>query len=165
MRFFKAKAPKEADVPGDNAPVENVPATTLPEIKTEASDTDAHSQTPGQTSKPSSEKESTLVNEPLRNSTANDEPEKKELGTNVSPSPSPVPNLELNDPNKESVTKEASDKESTQEERKEGGDTETSGDEEEYPNGWKLSLITIALCLCVFCLALVCLGVNIDPID
>lgn len=162
MRFFKAKAPKEADVPENNAPVENGPATTLPEIKTGASDTDTHINIPGESSKPSSEKESTLVDEPSRNSTG-DEPE-KELPTTISPSPSPVPNLELNDPTKESVAKEVSNTES-QEEKREGDDTETPGDEEEYPNGWKLLLITIGLCLCVFCLALVCPRIDIDPID
>jgi hypothetical protein len=29
-------------------------------------------------------------------------------------------------------------------------------EEEEYPSSWKLALVTIALCLSVFCFALVC---------
>jgi hypothetical protein len=41
----------------------------------------------------------------------------------------------------------------------EDGDAKTEGqtedDEQEYPAAWRLGLITIALCLSVFCMALV----------
>ena len=33
--------------------------------------------------------------------------------------------------------------------------TETKQPDQEYPSAWRLVLITIALCLCVFCVALV----------
>lgn len=35
------------------------------------------------------------------------------------------------------------------------GDEATQEEEEEYPSSWKLGLITIALALAIFCLALV----------
>jgi hypothetical protein len=38
-----------------------------------------------------------------------------------------------------------------------GSGEESKDDESEYPNKLKLALITIALCLAVFCMALVCL--------
>jgi hypothetical protein len=164
MRFFKAKARKEADVPEKHAPEETDTATTLRETKTGASDTDTHINTPGETSKPSSEKESTLVDGPSRNSTPHDELE-KDRPTTISPSSSSVPNLELNDPTKESVTKVVSTTESPQEEKREGDNAETPGDEVVYPTGWKLLLITIGLCLCVFCVALVCPRIDNDPIN
>jgi hypothetical protein len=166
MRFFKAKAAKEADVPG-GAPVENV-QTILPEINTSASDTNVHSPNLVENSNPSSEKHSTLFDEPSRDSTADDEREKEIAISNPSSSSSSSPsspNLALTDPNKESVGKEVSCQETTQEEKKEDGDNESVENEDDYPEGWKLFLITIALCLCVFCLALVCFRVNIDQID
>jgi hypothetical protein len=159
MRFFKAKAPKEANVPENNDPVANIPATTLAGVKTEVSVPDASVNTTGETSKPPSEKESTLVDEPLRKSNTHLDPE-KELPANPSrsssASPSTVPDLELRDPSKEILTKEASRTESPQEDKKDDDETETPEDEEEYPSGWKLLLISIGLCLCVFCLSLVC---------
>lgn len=44
--------------------------------------------------------------------------------------------------------------------REEQTTSETGEDEKDqegdYPSGWRLTLITIGLCLCVFCTALVC---------
>lgn len=37
--------------------------------------------------------------------------------------------------------------------------------EEEYPSSWRLALITIALCLSVFCMALVSLSMNCRATD
>lgn len=144
---FKAKSPKEADVPVDKTEQNT-------EHKTEHNNVtpndDTHSQSGGQTSKPSSEKESTLVDEPLtRNSTPFGGTE-KELASRDTPTPV------HNDSSKELVPNEPLDKQPTQEEKKEDGDAETpEEEEEEYPNAWRLSLISIALCLCVFCVALV----------
>lgn len=153
LDVFKAKSPKEADVPVDKTE-QNTEHNT--EHKTEhnnvAPNDDTHSQVGGQTSKPSSEKESTLVDEPLRrNSTPIDGTEKELASRNT---PTPV----HNDSSKELVPNALFDKQPTQEEKKEDGGTETPGEtdeEEEYPNAWRLSLISIALCLCVFCVALV----------
>lgn len=140
---FKAKFRKEADVTGENTEHNT-------EHKNVAPNDDTLSQSGGQTSKPSSEKESTLVDEPLmRNSTPNDDTE-KELASRDTPTPV------HNDSNRELVPKEPLDKQPTQEEKKEDGDAETTEDEEEYPSAWRLTLISIALCLCVFCVALVC---------
>ena len=152
---FKAKSPKEADVPVDKSEHNTEHNTeNKTEHKTEhnnaAPNDDTHSQSGGQTSKPSSEKESTLVDEPLtRNSTPFDGTE-KELASRDTPTPV------HNDSSKELVPNEPLDKQPTQEEKKEDGDAETpKEEEEEYPNAWRLSLISIALCLCVFCVALV----------
>ncbi|KAJ6087930.1 hypothetical protein N7467_006844 [Penicillium canescens] len=147
MRFFNFKSSKEANVPEEtnNASLADVRHTPSP--------------SPGQTSKPSSEKESTLVDEPIRNSILNEDSE-KEI---VSPSPgphTPEPILHENkdstpnekDPKeepKENVPKEDSDKEVATEAK---GETETP--DEEYPSAWKLTLITIGLCFCVFCVSL-----------
>lgn len=38
-------------------------------------------------------------------------------------------------------------------------------DEDEYPKAWKLAFITIALCLSVFCMALVCATVFPQPMS
>ncbi|OJJ43128.1 hypothetical protein ASPZODRAFT_154846 [Penicilliopsis zonata CBS 506.65] len=47
------------------------------------------------------------------------------------------------------------DSENKEESNEESGtDTETEDGEDEYPSSWKLVLVTIALCLCVFCVAL-----------
>ncbi|KAJ6008616.1 hypothetical protein N7499_001333 [Penicillium canescens] len=148
MRFFNFKSSKEANVPEEtnNASLTDVRHTPSP--------------SPGQISKPSSEKESTLVDEPIRNSMLNEDSE-KEI---VSPSPgphTPEPILQENkdstpsekDPKeepKENVPKEDSDQEVATEAKVE---TETP-DEEDYPSAWKLTLITIGLCFCVFCVAL-----------
>nr|CAL81505.1 MFS transporter [Penicillium digitatum] len=64
--------------------------------------------------------------------------------------PTPV----LNDSNRELVPSEPLNKQPTQEDRKEDGDTQTPEDEDGFPNAWRLTLISIALCLCVFCVAL-----------
>jgi hypothetical protein len=149
MRFFNFKSSKEADVPEEtnNASLTDVRHTPSP--------------SPGPASKPSSEKESTLIDESIRNSILNEDSEKAIV--NPSPGPhTPEPILHENkdstpnekDPkeeSKENVPKEDSDKEVATEAK---GETETP-DDEEYPSAWKLTLITIGLCFCVFCVTLV----------
>ncbi|KGO46934.1 Major facilitator superfamily domain, general substrate transporter [Penicillium expansum] len=141
LNAFKAKSPKEAEVSGDKTEHNT-------DHKNVAPNDDTHTQSGGQTSKPSSEKESALVDEPLLRNLSPQNDSEKELA--IRDTPTPV----HNDSNRELVPNEPFDKQSTQEEKKENGDTETPEDEEEYPNAWKLTLISIALCLCVFCVAL-----------
>jgi hypothetical protein len=155
---FKAKSPKETDVSEDNTEhkAENKTEDATDE-KNELRDIETHSEIGGKTSKPSSEKDSTLVDVPLGNSTGNDGPE-KELSRNGSPTP--VQTEESHEDSKEvapkAASKAASDKQSTKEEKTEDVDADTPADEEDYPKSWRLALITVALCLCVFCVALVC---------
>lgn len=150
---FKAKSPKEADIPVDKTEHKTEHST---EHNNAVPNDDTHSQAGGQTSKPSSEKESTLVDEPLRRNSTPIDGTEKELASRDTPTPV------QNDPSKELVPNEPLDKQPTQEEKKEDGDAKTPGEEEEqeeeeeYPNAWRLTLISIALCLCVFCVALVC---------
>ncbi|KAJ5171101.1 uncharacterized protein N7500_003884 [Penicillium coprophilum] len=149
MGFFdalKAKFPK-ADVP-DNAEQNTVVNT---EDKNMAPDHDAHVQSGGRTSKPSSEKASTLVDEPLRDSTPNPDAD-KELASRDTPTP--VHYAEINGESTQELAPKGTFDKPTQEEKKGDNDAETPVDEEEYPNAWKLTLISIALCLCVFCVAL-----------
>ncbi|KAJ5932033.1 hypothetical protein N7516_006522 [Penicillium verrucosum] len=151
---FKAKSPKEADVPVDKTEHKTEHST---EHNNAVPNDDTHSQAGGQTSKPSSEKESTLVDEPLRRNSTPIDGTEKELASRDTPTPV------HNDSSKELVPNEPFDKQPTQEEKKEDSDAKTPGEEEEeqeqeeeeeYPNAWRLTLISIALCLCVFCVAL-----------
>ncbi|OQE41981.1 hypothetical protein PENCOP_c004G09042 [Penicillium coprophilum] len=143
---FKAKFPK-AGVP-DNTEQSTEVNT---EDKNMAPDHDAHAQSGGRTSKPSSEKASTLVDEPLRDSTPNPDAD-KELASRDTPTP--VHYAEINGDSTQELAPKETFQKPTQEEKKEDNDAETPADEEEYPNAWKLTLISIALCLCVFCVAL-----------
>lgn len=62
------------------------------------------------------------------------------------------------DSNKESVCNAKKSPENAQEGEQSGSDesdAEKKEDNIEYPSGWRLLFITIALCLCVFCTALV----------
>ena len=71
------------------------------------------------------------------------------------PSPGSVPN---EDTNKESVLRGDEEKEASNPESNTSGESDADpkdADDKEYPSGFKLLLITIALCLCVFCVALV----------
>ncbi|KAJ5305715.1 hypothetical protein PENANT_c041G09073 [Penicillium antarcticum] len=154
MRFFNFKSSKEANVPDANVPEETKNASATDVRHTP-------SPSPGQTSKPSSEKESTLVDESVRNSTYHEDSEKELVAPSPAPTPEPIlhekkdsiPNEEVPTEKtpKDDVTKEDSDKEVATEEK---DAAETPNDEEEYPSAWRLALITIGLCLCVFCLAL-----------
>lgn len=122
-----------------------------PVNRAESSDTDSNSQQE-KNSKPSSEKESTLVNEPIRDSTAADDSTKEAAGED---SPEVIPNQ---DSNKESVPQGESEKEAAKEEGQDNSSGDTNAepkDDAQYPSGWRLFLITVALCLCVFCTALV----------
>jgi hypothetical protein len=140
---LKVRSRKDADVPGDKSEHNTEQNNVTP-------NDDSHSESVGQTSKPSSEKESTLVDEHLtRNATPNNDTD-KELASRDTPTPV------HNDSNRELVTQDPLDKQPTPEEKKEDDGAETPKDEEEYPNAWRLTLISIALCLCVFCVALVC---------
>ena len=139
---FKAKFRKEGDVPGDKTEHNTGHKDVAP-------NDDTHSQSEGQTSKPPSEKDSTLLDEPLiRNTSPNDDTDNELASRN---NPTPV----YNDSNRDLVPKEPFDAQPTEEEKKEDSDAETPEDEEEYPNAWRLTMISIALCLCVFCVALV----------
>ncbi|KAJ5117029.1 hypothetical protein N7456_001377 [Penicillium angulare] len=123
------------------------PRETHPAMdKHDSSDTDhdAQSQGNGNNSKPSSEKESTLVNEPIRHSIAADDANKESSAL---------------DTTKEALPNEESNKEPDTSPKDENGEdsSSTADDPEkdvEYPSALRLVLITIALCLCVFCVAL-----------
>ncbi|KAJ5180031.1 hypothetical protein N7492_003241 [Penicillium capsulatum] len=117
----------------------------LPAAKADSSDTDAQSQSKGPDSKPSSEKESTLVNEPIQDSSTADQ--RKEAANNDAPKEA-IPNTESN---KDSAPEEGAQTKEVQE-KAEG---EVDQDDADYPSSWRLLFITIALCLCVFCVALV----------
>lgn len=129
-----------------------------PENKQDSSDTEHGSNTnlSKRDSKPSSEKESTLVEEP-RDSTTTPVDTSKETAS--SPSPEAVPN---EDSNKESLSRSGADKEASDTDLKgelmnnnEESNEDNPLDDTNFPSAWRLLLITIALCLCVFCVALV----------
>ncbi|KAJ5143534.1 uncharacterized protein N7515_002321 [Penicillium bovifimosum] len=162
LKAFKAKSPKETDISKDNNEHKAENTTegaaddkneVMADEKSQVLDPETQSEVGGQTSKPSSEKESTLVDVPLGNSTADPE---KQPSRNTSPAPGHTE--ELPDDNKEvapkAASKAASDKESIKEEKSEAVDGDTPADVEEYPSSWRLALITVALCFCVFCVAL-----------
>lgn len=96
-------------------------------------------------SKPSSEKESTLVDESVRDLTTAEDTNKEKIRNEGS--------------NEESGRNDA-EKEATKEEGKTSSDDDAENKsaepDPEYPTAFRLFLITIALCLCVFCVALVC---------
>ncbi|KAJ5225367.1 hypothetical protein N7468_006592 [Penicillium chermesinum] len=125
--------------------------------KHESSDTDTGSQSnlSKSHSKPSSEKESTLVNEPRHDSP-------NPIDTNKETAPDHLPEaVPTEDSNKEPTSSRSeSAKEASTPEHKNENDNDnenqngTPVDDGEYPSAWRLALITIALCLCVFCVAL-----------
>ncbi|KAF3399802.1 Efflux pump roqT [Penicillium rolfsii] len=143
--FFNS--PKEA---GTEVPAslnkDNVATTASPTIATDnalSSDTDVLTRKET-SSKPPSEKESTLVDEPIRDSTVGED-------TNKEMTPA------REDSNKESVPQNDTEKEAVKVEEQIGSDDDTDHAKEpqlEYPTAFRLLLITIALCLCVFCVAL-----------
>lgn len=143
--FFNSPKEASTEVPAD-LNKDNTAVTTAPTLATHnalSSDTDVLSQE--RSSKPPSEKESTLVDEPIRNSTAAEDTNKEMTTANE-------------DSNKESVPKDNTEKEATKNEDKSGSDDDADQAKEtepEYPTAFRLLLITIALCLCVFCVALV----------
>ncbi|KAJ6016087.1 hypothetical protein N7540_010678 [Penicillium herquei] len=128
-------------------PIENHPALELHD----PSDTDAHSQNTGKNtnSKPSSEKESTLVDEPIHDSTAPHDTNKEATAADLQNGA-----VSNEDSTKEMIPQNDADKEASKEE---GDDQDPNADTDkdiEYPSPFRLVLITIALCLCVFCVAL-----------
>ncbi|KAJ5325883.1 uncharacterized protein N7506_008985 [Penicillium brevicompactum] len=149
MRLFRGNSPKEAAESHDP-----VAAQSAPPNNPDFTDVDL-SQTPNRTLSPSSEKETVISDDFTRNTSFSDaaNPEGK-----ITPSPAPSPRLSSgpNEPakeDKELLTNHGHKTDSTKE--KEGGrDVELNESGEEYPRAWKLTLITIALCLCVFCVAL-----------
>ncbi|KAJ5166138.1 uncharacterized protein N7482_004919 [Penicillium canariense] len=124
--------------------------STLPH--NESSGTDVLSQK-GKSSKPSSEKESTLVDEPIRDSSGPDDSNNDAASGNDSPEV-----IVKEDSSKEPLPTNDTEKEAAKEEDKSSsdGDVEDKPDEPEpeYPSAMRLVLITIALCCCVFCVAL-----------
>ncbi|KAJ5367953.1 Efflux pump roqT [Penicillium cataractarum] len=127
-------------------------APTLASHNALPSDMEAQSQRE-KSPKPSSEKESTLVNEPIRDSAVSEDTNKETTRDNQPPEV--IPN---EDSNKEPVVKNDTEKEAAKEEDKNSSDDDAENTakepEPEYPTAFKLLLITIALCLCVFCVAL-----------
>ncbi|KAK5807049.1 hypothetical protein VI817_001307 [Penicillium citrinum] len=122
-----------------------------------ASDSDSHSrpQSKGKSSRAASEK-STLIEEP-RSPHAAAEDTNKEATTSESPKQKEVIPNEHEDSNKETAVKDEAEKEVKAGENKEDSDTDGEKTEEpeiEYPAAWRLTLITIALCFCVLCVAL-----------
>ncbi|KAJ5787776.1 Major facilitator superfamily domain general substrate transporter [Penicillium paradoxum] len=144
---FKPKSPKEAD--GSEVQIE--PKTEDKLDKNDISYNNTYSQSGGQISTLSSIEETSFVDEPPGSPTSKNDTEKEPASRD---SPTPVQNEEVNEDSEDVVPSAALDTEPTQEEKEEDSDTETPKDEEEYPNAWRLTLITIALCLCVFCVAL-----------
>ncbi|KAJ5639006.1 uncharacterized protein N7484_006868 [Penicillium longicatenatum] len=125
------------------------PRETHPAMDKHDSDTDAQSQQ-NNNSSPSSEKESTLVDEPTRDATAPDDTN-KEATTDSSREADLNENSEKELMPQNDSEKEASNMDEKSEDAKPG---EEPSDDTEYPKAWRLLLITIALCLCVFCVAL-----------
>lgn len=102
-------------------------------------------------SKYSAEKESTSPGDPAAAPAATNDTSKEAAGDD---SPETASN---ENSNKESESSGGS-KEAAQEGEQSGSDdadAEKEEDNTKYPSGWRLLLITIALCLCVFCTALV----------
>lgn len=108
----------------------------------------------------SKEQNSNFVNEPGNTSAENpstapgvNDSYKEATGQDSSEA---VPN---EDSNKESVSSGKMSQENAQEGEQSGSDESDAekkeNDDVEYPSGWRLLFITIALCLCVFCTALV----------
>lgn len=143
-----SRSPKEAGT--EVSPDLNQSATatvTSPSLTTQnilSFNADATSQNE-MSSKPSSEKESTLVDESVGNLTMAEDTNKET-----------IPNKGTN----EESSRNDTEKETTKEEAKTSSDDDAENKsaepEPEYPTAFRLLLITIALCLCVFCVALVC---------
>lgn len=74
--------------------------------------------------------------------------EKKEMGVGESGLPSAAPSVHEKTP--EEKQPEVNEK------RNSRGSNYDEEDDFEYPTKWKLAIITLALCLSVFCMALVC---------
>lgn len=156
--FNPSSSPKEmgTETPADQNK-STVVTSTSPPLATHnalSADTDAMSQK-DKSSQPPSEKESTLVDEPIRDSTAPEDTNKGMTGENHASEVAPN-----EDSNKEPVVKNDTEKEAARDEDKNSSDDDAENKanepEPEYPTTFRLLLITIALCLCVFCVALVC---------
>lgn len=155
--FNPAEQPKEGIVLGNNSP----------------SDTDSHGrpQSKGKASSRAASEKSTLIEEPRnsnasRTSNVRAEDTQKETanGTTSTTANESAKNdspKEVNpneDSNRETAVKDNADKEVKDDEYKADSDVDGEKSQEpeiEYPSAWKLVLITIALCFCVFCVALV----------
>lgn len=129
------------------------PTETHPAFNKNGADADGQSQQNDRSPKPSSEKESTLFSQSIRDSTAPDDTNKE-----TTPIDSSMPSIPNNDSNKESLPRQDSEKEASSPTDSSEKDSEKDNSPEqeiEYPSPFRLILITIALCLCVFCVALV----------
>ncbi|CAI7630680.1 unnamed protein product [Penicillium pancosmium] len=146
--FSPPEQPKEGIVLGNNAP----------------SDTDSHSrpQSKGKASSKAASEKSTLIEEP-RNSNASRtsniraEDTQKETANGTASTTADETAKNEEDSNKESAVKDNAEKEVKDDENKADSDVDgekTQEPEIEYPAAWRLVLITIALCFCVFCVAL-----------
>ena len=146
--FSSSSSPKEAGTEVSPDLNQSATATTAsPSLTTQTMlsfNADATSQNEV-SSKPSSEKESTLVDENVR-----------DLATAVDTNKETIPNEGSN----EGSDRNDTEKETTKEEAKtlsdDNAENKSVEPEPEYPTAFRLLLITIALCLCVFCVALVC---------
>lgn len=146
--FSSSRSPKEAGSEVSPDLNQSATATTAsPSLTTQnmlSFNADATSQNEG-SSKPSSEKESTLVNESVRDLTTAEDTNKEAIP---------------NEGAKEESGRNDTEKETTKEEAKTSSDDDAENKSAEpepaYPTALRLLLITIALCLCVFCVALVC---------
>lgn len=119
-----------------------------PANRAESSGTDGYSNDPNI----ANEKESMSAGNPT---TA---PPVNANGATCGASPKPASN---GDSNKESVASGQPQEAAASQEGEQSGSDDTDAekkevDNTEYPSGWRLLFITIALCLCVFCTALVC---------
>jgi hypothetical protein len=136
--------------------------TTPPKVEEHpANRTSSDLPQPNGSPEPSSEKESTMPDEQFRNIAGLDTDKEatshsnSNTSANGDHSPEAVPN---EDSNKESLPRGDEEKEASNAENTTSGESNADPkevDEIEYPSGFKLGLITIALCLCVFCVALV----------
>lgn len=117
-----------------------------------AGSTGPESESKEQNSNFSTGQADTSADEPSTNPAAFHDSSKETAGNK---SPETVPN---EDSNKESVPNGGSQENAQEGEQSGSDDTDAEkkeADDHEYPSGWRLLLITIALCLCVFCTALV----------
>ncbi|KAJ5409073.1 hypothetical protein N7509_002956 [Penicillium cosmopolitanum] len=147
--FSPPDQPKEGIVLGNNAP----------------SDTDSQSrpQSKGKASSKAASEKSTLIEEP-RNSNASRtsniraEDTQKETANGTASTTANETAKNEEDTNKESAVKDNAEKEVKDDENKADSDADGEKSQEpeiEYPAAWRLVLITIALCFCVFCVALI----------
>lgn len=146
--FSSSSSPKEAGTEVSPDLNQSATATTAsPSLTTQnmlSFNADATSQNEV-SSKPSSEKESTLVNESVRDLTTAEDTNKET-----------IPHKGSNEESGRNGTEKETPKEDAKTSSDDDAENKSAEPEPEYPTAFRLLLITIALCLCVFCVALVC---------